>query len=241
VRVLLLEGSRTQREIAGLIGVSQPRVSQVLSKLTSDQLVERVQPALPELSGSGRWRVRNWDGLLGRWLAHYPGPGGVTTFWYGLDVPNRQVTTVVNYLASEQRHAEPQQTRSESPDHASVLISGDVAADILAPWARPQRAVIYARQGVDLTGLGMTPSPAEHATLALVVPEDPGVWTLAGAAWRRNRDQFGLPLADPLQILWDVRGSPGPDADQATTHFVAWLRERFGPRSVGGYDDRARA
>ena len=80
--------------------------------------------------------------------------------------------------------------------------------------------------------------PAEHASLALSVPEDPGVWALAGRVREdRHRNQLGLPLADPLQVLWDIHHSPSPDADQATSHFIAWLNDRFGLPFAGEDDE----
>jgi hypothetical protein len=127
----------------------------------------------------------------------------VTTFWYGLGTPARQAEAALDLVSAQPATA--------------ALISGDVAADLLAPWARPQRAVVYARTGADLAAAGLTPSPAEQATLAFIVPADPGVWI------RPGESKNGVPLADPLQVLWDLQNSPGPDADQAAGHFRSWL------------------
>lgn len=226
LRALLLRGGRTQRDIAQLVGVSQPWVSQVIADLSEDRLVEPARPARPVRTGprsSGGWLVRDWVGLLDRWLELHPGPGGITTFWYGLDRPERQASAVVAALHSRRQAPSPQ-----LPVTSAALVSGDVAADLLAPWARPQRAVVYARVGAELTDVGLTPSPPEHATLALSVPEDPGVWVLSKVAWRSEElDRFGVPLADPLQVLWDLR-SPSSDSGQAVSHYIAWLRQRFG-------------
>jgi len=36
-----------------------------------------------------------------------------------------------------------------------------------------------------------------------------------------------MPLADPLQILWDLRRSPGPDTEEAVTRFMRTLHARM--------------
>ena len=223
VHALLLHSGRTQGEVAALAGVSQPRVSQIFKELTAKQLIE---PG--HRSHAKGWRIQNWDGLLDHWLTLYPGPGGVTTFWYGLDTPSQQARAVIDHLAATER------TSAANSKETNVLVSGDVAADVLAPGARPQRAIVYARRGTDLTDLGMTPSPEAQATMLLVVPEDPGVWAMARHAWWRT-DSSGFPAADPLQVLWDLRNSPGPDANQAAAHFTGWLRHELARRLGVGH------
>ena len=47
----------------------------------------------------------------------------------------------------------------------TVAVSGDVAADLIAPWRSPYRAVLYARAGLDLTPAGLTPAGEDDATL----------------------------------------------------------------------------
>lgn len=231
LRGLLLDGIRTQREIAELVGVSQPWVSQVIAGLAQDRLV---QPARRSRVAGG-WLVRDWMGLLHRWLALHQGPGGITTFWYGLGRPERQAFSVV---ADLRRRQAPSAHSPDTREGSDVLLSGDVAADLLAPWARPRRAVVHTRVGAELTSLGLTPSPPEHATLALVVAEDPGVWAFSTVAWRPEElGRFAIPLADPLQVLWDLRASPGPDSNEAASHFIAWLQHRF--RRQPSTDERA--
>jgi len=231
LRTLILDGRRPQREIAAIAGVSQPRVSQVLNELMSGHLLER------KSSLTGRWRIKDWDGLVRRWLESYPGPGGVTTFWYGLVPPMQQAISAIDLLSPLNRGAINRSALSGySGENAltPVLVSGDLAADLLAPWARPRCAVIYARCGADLVAAGMTPSPKENATLELVVPQDPGVWALAGRVWSSSPI---VPLADPLQILWDLSQSPSLDARQAAEHVLDWMRHRYDPDVVGDQND----
>jgi hypothetical protein len=130
------------------------------------------------------------------------------TFWYGLESPGQQAQTVVGLLARD--------------GHGRVAVSGDVAADLIAPWRSPHRAVIYAETGVDLTTGGLTPANEADATVELIVPRDPGVWPKPTIEKPSGRP----PLADPLQILWDVARAPGPDADEAVRHLQRVLRDR---------------
>jgi hypothetical protein len=77
---------------------------------------------------------------------------------------------------------------------------------------------------VNLADAGFVPAGDEEATLELTVPRDPGVWPASG------QSASGLPLADPLQILWDVLRSPGPDNEEAAQRVWNTLRQRHHDR-----------
>ncbi|HEX2772221.1 MAG TPA: MarR family transcriptional regulator [Micromonosporaceae bacterium] len=205
VRRLIERPYATQQELAALAGVSQPRVSQSLGILTAHGLVQRTPPG---------WAITDVDEVVRWWFDTYPGPGGIRTFWYGLDQPVDQARTVVELFP-----ARP----DRSPDLPAVAVSGDVAADFIAPWRSPTRAVVYAHVGMDLTEAGLTPTGDDEATLEFVVPRDPGVWPVAG---RSEPAGEVIPLADALQILWDLRRSPGPDTEEAVTRFLRTLHAR---------------
>lgn len=209
VKTLLLLGGRTQQELARWASVSQPRVSQVLKRLAERDLV-RLSPDQDGTTPRRTWTVVDWDRLLRHWTSGYPGPGGVTTYWYGLDAPVRQVRAALGVLGG------------------AVLVSGDVAADAIAPWARPAHATLYTDAGADLSAADLTPSPAADSTLALTVPGETGLWPFADHWWRvvhRDPAPGGLPLADPLQVLHDVHRSPSVDADQAVDALTARIHE----------------
>lgn len=201
VRVLVLLGTHTQKQVAALVGLSQPRISQIYRALARDGLV----------SANGR-QVLDWNGLVDHWLTSYPGPGGVTTYWFGLAPVGEQAHAVVQYLKRDGQGAE------------QVLVSGDAAADLLTPWGRPATAVVYARAGADLRDLRLTPCPAAEATVSLTVPQDPGVW-LIPPPWR-PWSAAAQPLADPLQILHDLGRSRAVDADQTVERLRAEFRVR---------------
>lgn len=205
VRRLLLPGAdTTQRGLAALSGVSQPRVSQVFRMLSAAGLIRR--------TGSG-WTATDWDALCDWWLAHYPGPGGLTTWWAGVGTPGELAVTTLSVL----------------PAGAVPVVSGDVAADLIAPWRRPALTVVYARRGVDLVDAGLVPLPSpEGALLAFTVPEDVGVWPPEPTVrtWRAT----DVPIADELQILYDLERSPGPDAQEAADRWRRRLREMWSSR-----------
>ncbi|BCJ58340.1 MarR family transcriptional regulator [Micromonospora endophytica] len=193
--MLIQHPSATQQELAALVGVSQPRISQALAALADKDLVQRTP--------SG-WAARDIDAAIRWWLATYPGPGGITIYWYALAPAVEQARTVVSLI--------------KATDPVGVAVSGDVAADIIAPWRAPTRAILYAHTGLNLVDAGFIPAGEEEATLELTVPRDPGLWPLPGTA------SGGLSLADPLQVLWDVWRSPGPDSEEAAQRVWAVLR-----------------
>ncbi|MFC4107303.1 ArsR/SmtB family transcription factor [Micromonospora zhanjiangensis] len=205
VRRLIERPYATQTELAELTGVSQPRVSQSLRTLSEQGLVRRT---------STGWTAADVDRLARWWLDAYPGPGGISTFWFGLEPPVAQARAVVALFDTIAARSETATTR-----HPSVAVSGDVAADFIAPWHTPSRAIVYARTGSDLAPAGLTPAGADEATLELVVARDPGVWP-------GERIGDSLPLADPLQILWDVRRSTGADTEEAADRLWQVLRRR---------------
>lgn len=196
VRRLLAIAPVTQVELAGLVGVGQPRVSRILGMLRDLELVEQV---------AGGWRAAEWEGLANWWLANYRGPAGVTSYWYSLDDVATQATRALQMLTGV-------------PGSAPV-VSGDAAADLLAPWRRPEYLTVYVKAATSLAAAGFVPvgSPAE-ATLTLCAAKDTGVW-LPGP-WVVGE----VPLADPLQVAHDLASSPAVDSGEAVVQLWQALR-----------------
>lgn len=94
-------------------------------------------------------------------------------------------------------------------------MTGDVAADRLAPWARPRTVRVWARSIPDLTPLGLTPAPSASANVVIAVPADP--YTLS-----RAREVAGMRVSDPWRVWLDLKQH---DATDAATHLAASLRE----------------
>lgn len=170
-----MEAGARQEEIAEIAHVGQAAVSKALNRLAELDLVAR---------GPHGWEVTNRAEAVSWWLANYPGPGGIETHWFGVDPVNEQAHHA--YAALDRERARP-------------LISGDVAADLVAPWRTARRATLYAQRGADLSDVGLTPSDASVATLTLVLPRTLGFGRIQGfgphrdARSRRSRTGQRLP------------------------------------------------
>lgn len=184
-RVLLLaDEPMRQHAIADVVGSSQQTVSNAarfLGELVQDD-------------GKGLYAPAK-AALLDHWIRDYPGAGGHQFGWYGLDSPVQQVDKAVKL--AELLDAEP-------------LVSGDVAADLLAPWKLPARGRVYVTAPIDLAGEGFVPAPLDEATLVMSTPQDPTLWRLA------HRPEGGsFAVADPAIVSWDILASGDVDNDQA--------------------------
>lgn len=185
-----------QVSIAGSLGLTQQAVSIGLRSL-GDVVATSREGAV----------VSDRAALLDLWLQEYPGPGGHEIGWYCLEDAVTQVRTA--YAVAHDSRAAP-------------MASGDVAADLLAPWQLPRTARLYIDRPVDLAHHGFVPSPLEEASLILCEPRDPTLWRLA-------EHRRGLLLADPLVVLWDQIQRPGSE-DAADRLQEAILRPRSARR-----------
>ncbi len=145
--------------------------------------------------------VPGWRDDPGRlaeyYLQAYPGTKGRLTYWLGGETP----------LASARRMS-----------RAGLVISGDVAADLVAPWRVPTHLVAYASDALSAVAmgeLGFTEWEPEHATLALVeTPAD--TWLFRQATLRTNDlAPEGVRLAHPLHVAYDLYRLGGSDRIEA--------------------------
>jgi hypothetical protein len=185
--LLLATEPQVQRELAHEAGISQPAVTKNLKLF--DTWVAKNE--------SG-WFAKDKAYLLDYLVTRYPGPRGAMTYWYSLRPLDKQVREATQYAKEME---------------ANPLVSGDVAADIYAPWRLPDRATIYLREFVDFRDAGFSPASRDEATLIAVTPEDLTLWLTASMA-----EHEGLPLADPLLTLWDLTQNEAPDAPDAVKH-----------------------
>jgi hypothetical protein len=205
LRRLLLVPRYRQVQLAAATGLTQPRVSQILRNLSDVGMVDRE---------SDGWTLTNWDQALKVWLATYPGPRGVVTYWSGLDDVWSSTLTALEGL----------------PD--SAVVSGDPAADLLAPWRQPKVATIYAPSMGDLTSTGLVQVAASaDGTVAVCVPEDRTVWPTEPIN-RTFRDR-PINVADPIQVLSDVTHTHDEDASRAAERLIDWIRDQY-PAAVRG-------
>lgn len=194
--LLLADGPDRQAAIAGLLRTSQQTVSNAarqLGPLATDR-------------GAGL-EASSKHQLLRHWAGEYPGPGGQEFGWYSLDTTVEQTLKAVKV--------------SELLD-AAPLVSGDVAADRLAPWKLPTRGRIYVNSPIDLAGDGFVPAPVEDATLVTCVPQDPTLWYLTSTFAPAD----GVALADTVITYWDVLTSGDVDNEEAAAHLEQLIVER---------------
>ncbi|WP_420622658.1 hypothetical protein [Candidatus Poriferisodalis sp.] len=153
IRSLISEGVvEGETKFAERAGVSQPRVSQVLSALLAAELVER--------QGRSRWAADR-PALLDALLRDYAGARGFTSWFYSLDPPQQTCDRIV--AAAESLRAD-------------AVISGDVAADRLVPWRVPTHSTVYAGDHRLAAHLEMIPAQGpDDANVELIVPADTSV------------------------------------------------------------------
>lgn len=186
--------------LAARAGVSQPRVSQVLSQLRDLKLVER--------SPDGYWKPAR-EALLDRFLAEYPGPGGSEQYCYSLESP-MEVAVRAGQVAEPRR---------------PIVVSADVGPDLIEPWRRPSLVILYTKHVIDPTDLKLVSARGAHdANVIVRMPDDRSVFPFAAlTAQVRGKE---VPLADPLQQIWDLQDLGGADRLEAAERLRQWLLAR---------------
>ena len=186
--------------LAAQAGISQPRVSQVLHQLRDLKLVD--------MSGHGRWEPKR-EALIERFLAEYPGPGGSEHYYYTLDSP---VDVAVRA------------GRSSTPSRP-IAVSADVGPDLLVPWRRPSLVILYARHVIDPSDFGLIDAQGRHdANVIVRSPQDRSVFPVPALVSQIRGNE--VPLADPLQQIWDLQDLGGADRIDAAGRLREWLLER---------------
>jgi hypothetical protein len=182
----------SQSEIARRLGVSHVAVSKQLP--LPDGLVERV---------AGGWRAVDRAGCWDRFMADYPGPHGLSTFWAATD-------ELADQLARVERVA-------PELEEGTPAVSGDFAADFYAPWRRPSRVVAYVSEHPALQEHGFATVRSAEATVEMRTPRDRTILAMS----RMWPSATGGPVrryVDPLIAAWDLRRSPGGDVAPAVQH-----------------------
>jgi hypothetical protein len=186
--------------LAAQARVSQPRVSQILRHLHDLKLIER--------TGRGRWKPER-EALLDRFLAEYPGPGGSEQYCYSLDSPV-EVAVRAGEIDTPRR---------------PIVVSADVGPDLIVAWRKPSLVILYARHMIDPSSLGLIDAQERHdANVIVRMPDDQSVFPVpALTAQVRGSD---VPLADPLQQIWDLQDLGGADRLEAAGRLRQWLLAR---------------
>jgi hypothetical protein len=186
--------------LAAQAGISQPRVSQVLHHLNDLNLVAR--------SPNGYWVPRR-EALLDRFLAEYPGPQGTEQYCYSLESP-----TAVAVRAGQMAGPQPQ-----------IVVSADVGPDLIVHWRRPSLVILYTKYAIDPADLKLVSAQGSHdANVIVRMPGDRSVFPFpALVAHIQGND---VPLADPLQQIWDLQSLGGADRLEAAGRLRQWLLSR---------------
>jgi len=190
----------TQTELAALVGVSQPRVSQVLAQLTKKSAVTSKADGYV-----GRPRK-----LLDLYIAnHRPTLVGNEVPWYGLQPMREQIERICEL-------ARASSTR--------VAVSADLGPDLLAPWRHPTLTVVYTDAPVDLTEAGLV--RAEGRVDATVLFRHTSDTTLLSPfePWPRQVER--IPLTDPVQQVWDLHALGGEDRIEAASRLTERILDR---------------
>ncbi len=183
--------------VAAKAKVSQPRASQVLRQLQDLELVER--------SEGGCWSP-NREALLDRFLGDYRGPGGSERYMYSLDSP----TDVAIQAAGSNSRERP------------ILVSADVAPDLLIAWRRPSVVILYAKLEIASGDLGLVEAQGRHdANVIIRYPDDRSVFPVPDLVAEMRGVE--VPLAAPSQLIWDLQDLGGAERLEAAGMLRAWL------------------
>lgn len=194
--IQLPDASVSPTELAARANISQPGVSKVLKRLEREELIEH--PSRFE------WRVHR-EQILEQFLESYRGPRGEAEYFYSLDSPNDAAAKLFQTLDK----------------HETVFVSGDVAADLLAPYRRPETLVVY-RTSVwkKMRCDWVKASSRNDANIVVISSRDDSVFAVP-----RQRDfkQTTLVTVDATQVIWDLVNEGGDDRIEAAEVLKQWL------------------
>jgi len=188
----------SQVAAAEAVGISQPGAGKAIAILRAEGFVPS--------AGARQLTPPQLKALIDYAIDSYPGPGGISTYWYNSSTP-----TLVRELA-------------EALHEANALISGDFAADDFAPWKQPRTLTIYTPSGLDFASRGLAESNRSSANVIVRVPEDATIWRTA-AKWA---DRGSARFTDPVITGWELSQSGDVDNGQAIDRVKQRLLQEAG-------------
>lgn len=187
-------------DLASAAGVTDARASQVMHTLRERQLVRK---------SSDGW-IPEREELLEAFVAEYQGPGGNELLFYSLDDLGKLAADLVERV----------ELSSHNPN--AIAISADIGPDLVVPWRRPSKLVVYVDEqaDIDLTDLSEA-SDRDSANVLIRFPEDRSVFP----HFRLVGDLGGVEvsLAHASQMIWDLYDLGGEDRAEAARHLSEWL------------------
>lgn len=204
VRVLIAaDAPMTGVAIAAMVGLSQPRASQVLTYLAEQNAVD----------ATGDGFVGRADRLLDLYSERArPVLAGPDALWFS----TRPMLDQAQRIA---RHAEA--------EGVVAAFSADLGPDLLVPWRHPTLTVVYSNSELALGGAGLV--PAEGRSDASIVVRWTSDATLLSPAVGWPTEARDLSLVDPVQQWWDLLDLGGEDRLEA----AARLRQAILDRTIG--------
>ena len=191
--------------IASVVGVTQPRVSQVLRQLADLDAVT----ATP-------------DGYLGE-------PPTLLDLYRTRTRPH--LVEPESYWCSTRPLTEQaRRVRALATDHGvTIAFSADLAPDLLAPWRHPTVTIAYVSDRLPAADAGLVPAEGRaDASAILRWIDDQGLLSPA-PPWRDEVD--GVPIVDPCQQWWDLLDLGGEDRVEAADRLRTAILARALPRT----------
>lgn len=185
-------------ELSQIAHVTQPRATQVLTKLRELRLVR----------GKGRDWFPDREGLLDAFLGQYRGSGGSERRYFSLD-PLLDVARQLTRLAEER--------------DLQLKISADVGPDLIVPWRKPTHLIAYVSQPTMIDLDWVEARSSEDANVLLRLPADRSILQTRGID---QVDDEEIPLADPTQMIWDLHDLGGSDRSEAADNLRKWLFQK---------------
>lgn len=190
--------------LAAAVGVSQPRVSQVLGRLQELSAVR-----VTEDGYVGRAAV-----LLGLYERHCrPTLVAGEVGWFSTRPLIEQAGRVVTQAAASS---------------IDVAFSADLGPDVLVPWRHPTVAVVYVNGLLDLGPARFVPAEGRADASVIVRWTADSTLLVPAAPWQREVD--GVPLTDPTQQWWDLLDLGGEDRREAADRLRAAIIDKTIPR-----------
>lgn len=190
--------------IAGLAGVTQPRVSQVLKRFRGRGGVDLVTGGYVGKAGV----------LLDLYRVRFRFPLSMDeSYWFS-------VRSMADQIERVERVAEASGVR--------VAWSADFSVDLVVPWRHPTLSVLYVDDVLGLADAGFVPAEG-RGDASLIVRKLVGrAFPGAVAPWARFVD--GVGVADPCQQWWDLLDLGGDDRVEAAGRVRTAIIERSLPR-----------
>jgi hypothetical protein len=190
--------------IASMVGVTQPRASQILKQLTDHGAVT----ATPDGYFGEPATLLNLYAARAR--PHLVEP---ESYWYSTRPLAEQARRVLA-LASDRK--------------VDMAFSADLAPDLIAPWRHPTVTIVYVSAPLPIEDAGLVPAEGRaDASLIVRWTDDDGLLSPA-EPWRVEVD--GVPVTDPCQQWWDLLDLGGEDRAEAAARLRAAILERAIPR-----------